>query len=806
MSVYIDSISFADEYTSAGGGGVAFLLGSVGDKITATINLTIKWNSLSIPVVFNATNQTITRTDNGSFIRDGFRDDDTFTVVDSSSNNGNKVIDTVTDLVITTVGALVNETSVGVTLHGTTPVTALDFYYNLIENTAAEDFTSLSDRETKQKFNVSGLSDSMAAATFTTPTNSKGWINGSATIDDGVFTTYEQKYVITHTFFITPLFLASQLANLQNGLPPAPDYFKNGNALKYICQLDAKFSNIDPNITHTSEGLFTFKYGNTGWFDEFLNGIDPEYTLESIAYTDADTGDDMDSIDFGKETDVTIRISSATGKFEVAGSPMVLNIMYLPTTESSYVNTTKTYQQDFTWDRKMLTTDTASNGENFGTDYQILTDITCVQINADIAEITFTADFSSFLQTFFADKDANDRNFLIWITPQDKDVTTTVGTDRNAVICDVNSLEYDTTDSSLFLVDGPVQFYEHPDYSATPYSDFKGWPTDTIYSQGFFKVKKGSFMQSLRIVIEAEPTDTTKQSFKLEEKIFNTEQFLGPDDIEEINIEEQRQFRIPTEYPWNDMNLVRHDGIDDAEYAGYKFQYGFKLRHETWLQLVNYYRDFLEQHTQDWSTYSNTSGWTTYYNVYASVRDANGNVTEFQHQCDLLVKQYSDYYESGVGEPILTIIQTFVDDDVEGEVDIEEQILIDEITIVRATFTGNFATFPSGGYDGYYGILYLDIFGAGGINKIDQCSSEISRVSDSAWLGYTVDSANATLTKVNDTTITLEARINYEKLDPNNIYVIGARLGLRIGTDSLRVFEDDVPHLWEDGVSAAFEA
>jgi len=220
MPVYITNRTFSDEYTGTSTG--KYLNGVIGDRITAEISFYIKWSSEDLLLTFSSTDNSIRRTSNsefGSFIQDGFRVGDTFDVVGSASNDGSFTISEVSDRYIITTTAVVSEIAESASLFGTTLISAIDYYYNLCEN-ETEDFFNLSDRETKPRFSAYDLyASGGGSASMDVSTNSKAWVNGSATIYEGTLTDdYRQEFSIIHTFDINPLWLSAQQENFETGI------------------------------------------------------------------------------------------------------------------------------------------------------------------------------------------------------------------------------------------------------------------------------------------------------------------------------------------------------------------------------------------------------------------------------------------------------------------------------------------------------------------------------------------------------------------------------------------------------------
>ncbi len=106
-------------------------------------------------------------------------------------------------------------------------------------------------------------------------------------------------------------------------------------------------------------------------------------------------------------------------------------------------------------------------------------------------------------------------------------------------------------------------------------------------------------------------------------------------------------------------------------------------------------------------------------------------------------------------------------------VDVGGFIINDYITHVKITYTGDFTNLPSG-TTGYYGIISLDVEDSGGYTTIQQSTNEEFPVSGGLWLNQ------VTLTKVSNAIITLEADIDYTKIDPSiKRYLISSRLGFK---------------------------
>lgn len=404
------------DFTYAGTNYTEFLFGSIGLKVKAEIRIEVKWSTEDVTFVFLASDRTITRTDSGSFITDGFHVGDTITISDTSLNNKSTFIAALTDDVMTTVGSLTDETVTG-TVTGRTAISSIDFYPNLIDNNTAFNLFNLTDRETIPRYYCDDITtDAANPSIMQIATNSRGWVtpSDSATIYLESFNNNIQIFVINHTFNITPIFLANQLKNLQDGIPPAAGQFKDRNCLKYVYTIDAKFTSYDPDVPHTTDGNVDFPKGQTGWFNEFINGRPTVWTKESITYADNATGLGMSNIDYCKITDVTARVVCQTA----AGYYYIVQVLYLPLNEDEYINTSTDFKTNFIYERAIVSLSGGiSNGENTG-DYHFLKNVVGSALSANRTQITFQIDFSQALIDLFDTKDADNLNYLIFITAQ----------------------------------------------------------------------------------------------------------------------------------------------------------------------------------------------------------------------------------------------------------------------------------------------------------------------------------------------------------------------------------------------------
>lgn len=395
-----------------------YLFGSIGLKVNANIRVDVEWHTLDVNMTFAAVDDSIERLDGSSdFFADGFRVGDTVAIEGTALNNMTTTISSFNDdfTIMYVAGALTNETVIA-DIYGDTPIISMDFFPNLIGNNTDFVLFNLTDRETIPRYYADTITTDAANPTvMQLATNSHGWVSpaDAATIYRLSFTSHVQTFVISHTFTILPLFLADQLTVLQRKLPPAAGSLKDRDCLKYVYTIDGKFTAYDPEIPHTTDGNVAFPKGQTGWYNEFINGRPTTWTKESIYYYDNATGGGLTAIDYCKVVDVDAILQCQTSTVETL---YIVHVLYLPLNEDRYVNTRTDWKTNFIYERAVVTLGGGPvQGENTG-DYHFLKDLSCSNLGDNRVKFDFQIDFSQTLTDFFDTQDSDNLNYLIFIT------------------------------------------------------------------------------------------------------------------------------------------------------------------------------------------------------------------------------------------------------------------------------------------------------------------------------------------------------------------------------------------------------
>ena len=352
-----------------------------------------------------------------------------------------------------------------------------------------------------------------------------------------------------------------------------------------------------------------------------------------------------------------------------------------------------------------------------------------------------------------------------------------------SVIMDVNVLQCNTDDATLFQVIDEWQFFEYPHCNGTGFSSFNLMPMDTVVAKGQFHVKQGTEIEPIILkqisvsMVAVRQNDV--EEFPLEAFTINTSGFLpNCDNVQEIEFMQERDFLIPEGDCRNTIRLFRMPTLDIAGYSAYELIYPFKVRWEEWRTLADANRCFPTP-TQNWMVYANQTGWSIKFAVNASVEaqrnllglggvvvEANRReTTEFEH---LTWGTIQDPCEI----PYAVEFNTF---DSTGANSYEEVVGQDADTKVVATITGDFNGYT---VDQLYGILSLDAWGVGGVSYVHEIGTRLAVDEDGVWKGNAAGtSLVATLTKVSNTTMTLTAYIDYLYLPADtNQFILSAKI------------------------------
>lgn len=727
MAFYVTSRKFYDVWTSTGGGGVNYFQGVTGDKITCVIEGYFKWCIEDVRLTFTASTKKIefaNQFETRSFLKEGFQIDDTITIAGTSSNDGDLTITEVYDKYIVVSESITNETAEAGNIYGVTPITDIDFYYNIIGNFESISFDSKTDKGTLQKYQATGLDASVSTPVYAQiGTDSYGWVtelltgtkvdtSDSCFIEGDGITDYKQKFIITQTFVVSPLWTAELFNNFANR--KAPDVFLNGNSMRHVAKIDGKFNENDPFIVHTA--VVTDTQGRAGWLNQNVLGQRPEYYIESIVYQNSD-GDVIERPEATDITDFTIVVRSRSDKFvdgtgEPNGTQFIVSLAQLPKDSAEYIDTETTLLENLRLDtRKFENNASTYNGVQYGAEFQALTTLNAEFNDAGQVTITGKIDYSTETKAWLLSKQDTDRYFVLTVCTQDKAITSTKGIDRVNMIADFNYSTYDTTDNTLFGLKDYLHIYPYPNTVANEANEVVGFEGDLVYARIPFWIETASSngirptAQSLKVQIVATKTDN--DDFILEEKEFDVATIRKYGNKQIINIEDERGFILEDGSKWNNANLVRRSDYDTGTKAYFEVQYGFAIRYETWSEIVqeallNQYdiANDIENVVNAWKRYSTGNGWALKLRITCDMAGYDTNINRYYAETGFTILQAGDTPEAG---QTFTTAVNYYNEDNESIAAVSQS----EKTRVVFSFYGNVTSFPSG-YSSHYGYIFAN--------------------------------------------------------------------------------------------------
>lgn len=746
--IVVTNVTYYDEITETGGGGIPFLFGAIGDKIRAVIDFYVKWSVEGVRLSFDGDVITIANdldfeTD---FIAAGFKVGDTIAIEDSPTNDGNYTITAVEGRTLVCAGAgFTTEIAEEGSIFGTTPVTDVDFYYNLIANNAVETYESLIDKGTQQKYYFTELDASdMSPEDGFVATKSWGWVTHSikepatgetddVTITGAGISDHKQSFQIDQIFLI-PMWMRELFTNYQLNTPP--DYLKDGNSLKHIFRIDAKYERNQTVIPHTVS--YTENPGQVVWYDTAVNGKRNDYYLESIEFN----GGDSDTLQFEDDTEVNIVLKSRAALFQ-SDSKIFVRFVICPMDTQKYIATQGTMLENLFFDLVNVELDGPAQTGFYITNCEGVLD------DPETANITFSFEPSTELRDYMKAQPEGFRAYTFWAIASDLDITTTKDSDHVAVLCKFGEADYNKDNEDLVAVPEGILCYEFPETGNAAAGDVNGYEGDRVFIRIPFQVETAESAAGVRPIIEMVGIQVVavkedEDDFVLEEKLFDTasvRQLLG---VQPIDIDETRGLITYEEDPYNFVKVFRNDDYDDGTLAGFELQYGLILRYESWrspLPLsesegVDIFKYF-ENVTQQWSEfYNNGEGWELKLRFRINVRGYDGHVTEFYGDTDITVRTGDENPDEG---PVFTTTMEFIS---EADPDDIGSVVKEGTTLVRATFNTvtNLLTDPMpADTDGFYATMFADIPGTGSIFTSRFASSEIPSEDGSPWSAPAAD-------------------------------------------------------------------
>jgi len=700
------------------------------------------------------------------------------------------------NLVITDFDFVNYSSSSSAYIHNVTPITGVAMPYNWIENTESINFNSKIDG-TFQKLYAGGLD-----ASNTTPVDMvfEGLFPyqvGGATIEGVSWDTAngKQKFKIIHETVVTPIYLATQLTEIQAGIRPA--YYFNARCLKHIYNIEAYANIANPNTIQL--GNSPTEIGNSGWFNEVFNGSNADYKLVNITY---DTGLSTTLKLSGQPQIIEFDIVSPNGDW-TAPTTLEFGFCKIPNNVSEYTFNTRNFEQNFLFTNTPLDTSlTPVTPSTVGTAYQTITEVFSEILDVNTIHVTCTVILSSTALLIL--KESLTPRFLFWATISNPSLTTAGTQNKQALYDNVVEFENLTITELLYTLKTYKRHYED-NADAGIVGNVTTFKNDECTMQTQIALTPALFPLTTKITsianqIVAKKTDGTE--FIIEDFTVPIT-YMSSGGIQIINYSNQRVFQIPT------TEIRKMFTISGGVLTGGKIlfdiNFPFMTRWEYWVALASAsleFYDVLEPNNglnNDWFRYQNVD-WKIYHRITTNLtydnipmvfsQDTEIEINDYETNPDFTTKEVETFTLAGASlydsANARWYIQSFAN------------------TIVKATFVKNIAI----DINLCYVVFGIEIFEQGGIGGRQRYSSKWQTSNPlTNFIPFTSGIGNRVkLEQPTSDTIVAKAIIDSNLLPIGNItYTIVARLYENDGSAGNKITEDEIDKETEDTIIKIIE-
>jgi hypothetical protein len=491
--------------------------------------------------------------------------------------------------------------------------------------------------------------------------------------------------------------------------------------------------------------------GSVGFFGENFNGIQTQYSSESISYLIG--GQPNDSLLASGVTDVTVIVNSEDGTFNI-NQNVIVSHSYLPDNETEYIDSKSFFETNF-----------AFEAIEMGASGNIVKNVTTNLISANQLQINFNIDTSSVFQEL-----TEKSNYILYVILDD-DNKTANNSDRTAIPVDINVYDKDPDIPDLLIVDQFENFNHVTDVTTTGNTDYKGWIQDGYAVKGIFKLDRSKFAVLSRLFIDIVAwKDSTNEYFTIQTNEFDLSNQVIVEGNQQINIQETQGFELDTLDQFNQKAIVT--GAFDGTFIEYAFLLGLKINWQDWLTLPDADTIFYDPAqpnnglNQNASRYNLKEGYSLKTILRANILESVQNITtEYIAKSELNALNFDEFsLDDWAG-----VITTKRDDtgaDTFGSI-----LGAGNSTVIVVTFTPNFVVTPDA--NDYTGIIRI----VEQLPQSDKTITELSSVRTSQANNLLIPLDGESLTKVSviGNTVVLECRTD-KALVENINYTVSARL------------------------------
>lgn len=535
-----------------------------------------------------------------------------------------------------------------------TPLKGLIYQFGI----GSSSFNSLTDGSI-QKFSIqaSARLDSLTIQMMS-PAGYKDWQVDSASVTglgntSGWPSLTHVGIRIIHDTIVSPFYLAGQYDNMRLGLPP--DYFKPDNKLRYSSQADWNKSNTylsDQKSISAQTNPSLDDIGQFGWYGTKYDGSKPDYAISSLTIKRISDSTFVNQLEYD-EVEVKFTITGSGAALSSTDSALIFGFNFLPEDPNFYQKTDRLLTTNFCFDNKLFNPDgTVVNGDNFGTDKQVIKTIkgdviSPTQVNVTV-RILFGADQVAILQQ------GDTAQYSMWIMSENTALDISLSDKCNLLVqVDVIHVELTKVD----LLTAVTKFIEHPyDIAAAGLDTLQMFPVDDVVANSIFGLDYTGLETDEILLKTCTPqivlTHASEADIVLDSAIINLEGYptVGSNPaVQATDFNQLRPYKIEDgirKY----IGFERDYAADSGSVKYFALNFPFMNRWEYWLQIagiINIPSTLFDSTVPFnganhlWNRLANSSGWSLKYRVTFNIQQ-NGQLFEQEFEYDLT----STYFES----------------------------------------------------------------------------------------------------------------------------------------------------------------
>lgn len=652
---------------------------------------------------------------------------------------------------------------------------------SFIDGTVTEfSYAGINSLTSKQDMNPDGLQSGMSIK--------------NATVEKLSYANGVGNYRITCDFMISSFF--EDVSNFENRI--APSVLFNAGSLTDNFEIEVFPEWNNPNTSIKNDLNHTERLGNTGWFDENFNGLDNNFKLEYVKYTD-ENGLVIDQLDYSKKVNVEVLVSGIDNLS--LNSEFTLGFAWIPQNEEDYKNKQTPFHENLFVNTGRSYTDGSNDSfnlseqtnttvfEGFGINGAKMNMMSKgdIPFNAGGTDkVLIKASFEPNTEFFnlFNQKDDNDRKYILWVSLANHNLAINFS-DRVSLLVDYRDMvkiiplagEYEEMTN---------RFLEHPqnqnDLGKTKYF---GFIEDDVLSKVNFTIDKSKdiLINSMSFGYEVVNQDTLKP-YILEEYSENLTQFpKDSNGVQQINIYKVRGFKTAVGNKNNFVKIKRNTSLDSFNNIGYQVKFASKLRWEDWLERQEvpdeYFNIDLEHNGKhnNWLDYLRNEPLGNYkvnFFVFLDVVE-NGELVRYKNSYNVDFRGYDENLNIETTHQYFnneddTLLNIGVDPDTNKPLGV---ILNDTKTRIEITFENKTNDFD---FDSIYGIIGIELYKGPGEFEFRQLSSVWESEGDNP-LEPLGEETLLSLEQISNRIVKLKCIVNPVLLEEYYKYKITGRIG-----------------------------